>query len=189
MTVNNSDFLILKTFRSILELGTGTGAVALALASERPGWQVHAVDLASDAVSLAIKNRDKHALGRVKIWASNWFSEVTPPSENEPGFDLIISNPPYIDSTDPHLQEGDVRFEPSSALVADEQGYADLRTIIDTTPGFLAANGWVMLEHGYAQGAKVRAIFTEKGYQKVNTAADYASLDRVSYAQWAKSTG
>lgn len=173
----------------VLELGTGTGAVALALASERPSWRVYAVDLAADAVALAIKNRDKHGLERVEIWASNWFSEVIPSSETEPGFDLIISNPPYIDSGDPHLQEGDVRFEPSSALVAGEQGYADLRTIIGDAPGFLNADGWVMLEHGYTQGAKVRAIFTEKGYQKVNTAADYASLDRVSYAQWAKFTG
>lgn len=162
----------------VLELGTGSGAIALALASERPQWQVDAVDRSAEAVDLALRNRAKLALSSVNIFVSNWFSQVAAAR-----YDLIISNPPYIAPDDKHLSEGDVRFEPASALIASSDGYADLRTIIEQSPAFLRSGGWLLLEHGYQQGHQVRDFFAEKGYEKVNTRPDYANLDRMTYAQ------
>lgn len=162
----------------VLELGTGTGAIALALASERPEWQIEAVDRSAEAVDLALRNRAKLALHGVGIYTSDWFSQV-----GEERYDLIISNPPYIASDDDHLSQGDVRFEPASALVADNQGLADLQIIIKQSPAHLNLGGWLLLEHGYQQGHQVREFFAEKGYKKVNTVPDYANLDRVTYAQ------
>lgn len=164
----------------ILELGCGTGAISLALATERPDWRITALDMNADAVALAQRNADRHQLsGRIKIMQSDWFTSVDPGD----GYDLILSNPPYIDPSDPHLTQGDVRFEPLTALVADEQGFADLYHIIATAPTYLSPLGWVLLEHGYQQAIKVAEFFSEKGYQKVNTAKDYANLDRVTFAQ------
>ncbi|MGX5914429.1 peptide chain release factor N(5)-glutamine methyltransferase [Aliidiomarina sp. Khilg15.8] len=162
----------------VLELGTGSGAIALALASERPEWRIDAVDRSAAAVDLAQQNRAKLALHQVNIFASDWFSEVA-----DEGYDLIISNPPYIAQEDQHLQQGDVRFEPETALIADNDGYADLQTIIEQAPGYLNRGGWLLLEHGYEQGRQVHNFFAEKGYEKVNTVPDYANLDRVTYAQ------
>ena len=168
----------------VLELGTGTGAISLALASERPDWHICALDLSADAVALAGRNRDRHGLtARVEIMQSNWFDALTVDGTDAHRFDLIISNPPYIAADDSHLEQGDVRFEPRSALVAEEQGYADLRHIIEHGLAYLRPHGWLMLEHGYAQAAKVAEIFSETGYEEVNTAADYANLDRVTFAQ------
>lgn len=168
----------------VLELGTGTGAISLALASERPDWQICALDLSTEAVALACRNRDRHGMtARIDILQSNWFDALVSERKDDQRFDLIISNPPYIDADDIHLKQGDVRFEPRSALVAKEQGYADLRHIIEHGLAHLRPLGWLMLEHGYAQAAKVAEIFSETGYEEVNTAADYANLDRVTFAQ------
>lgn len=166
----------------VLELGCGTGAISLALATERPDWRIIGLDIEPEAVQLATRNRDRYQLGeRVEIHASDWFSAV--PTLNYQQFDLIISNPPYIDPTDEHLDQGDVRFEPRRALVAEAQGYADLATIISTGREYLTPQGWLLLEHGYQQAAQVADYFAENGYQKVNTAKDYANLDRVTFAQ------
>lgn len=176
--------LQLPSTARVLELGTGTGAISLALASERPHWRFCALDISAEAVALAQRNRDRYELtARVEIIHSNWFDALDKPGSERPNFDLIISNPPYIDPADAHLEQGDVRFEPRSALVANENGYADLRFIIEHSHRYLSLGGWVMLEHGFAQGAKVAEIFSETGYEKVNTAADYANLDRVTFAQ------
>lgn len=166
----------------VLELGCGTGAISLALATERPAWHLVGLDIEPAAVQLAIRNRDRYQLGgRVEIHCSDWFSII--PQLNYQQFDLIVSNPPYIDPVDAHLDQGDVRFEPRRALVAEAQGYADLATIISTGYNYLAPQGWMLLEHGYQQAAQVADYFVEKGYQKVNTAKDYANLDRVTFAQ------
>lgn len=163
----------------VLELGTGTGAIALALASERPDWQIIAVDKIAEAVELAQRNADRLDLPNVQIMLSDWFSALSGQL-----FDLVVTNPPYIDPSDPHLQQGDVRYEPHSALVAADNGLADIRYIIQHGPKVLLSNGWLMIEHGFSQGSKVREIFSETGYEKVNTLTDYASLDRVTYGQW-----
>ena len=163
----------------VLDLGTGTGAIALALASERPGWKISACDVQSAAVNLAETNRQHNQLDNVSIFQSNWFDQV---QANQ--FNVIVSNPPYIDINDDNLQRGDVRFEPLTALVADNNGLADLEHIVEQAPRFLAAQGWLLLEHGYQQGEAVRNILSARGFTAVFTDNDLAGLERISGGQW-----
>ncbi|EGN76417.1 protein-(glutamine-N5) methyltransferase, release factor-specific [Idiomarina sp. A28L] len=167
--------LVTKPNAKVLELGTGSGAIALALASEKANWQITAVDVVPAAVELAKKNVLRHKLTQVRVVLSSWFSNV---SAQE--FDLIVSNPPYIDGSDAHLQQGDVRFEPQSALVAAENGLADLRHIITAAVGYLTPGGWLALEHGAEQANAVQSIFAEHHYNEIHTRQDYANLDRVT---------
>ena len=160
---------------ALLDLGTGTGAIALALKSERPDATVWAVDRMPEAAALARHNST--ALGLpIIVRDGSWFE----PLEDAPRFDLIVSNPPYIDGADPHLAEGDVRFEPRSALVADEQGLADIRRIVAQAPAHLAPGGWLLLEHGWSQGEAVRQLLLQHGYQQVETVRDYGDNERVT---------
>ncbi|WP_413594827.1 peptide chain release factor N(5)-glutamine methyltransferase [Citrobacter youngae] len=159
----------------ILDLGTGTGAIALALASERPDCTVTAVDRMPDAVDLANRNRLNLAIDNVRVLQSNWFSALSGQQ-----FEMIVSNPPYIDEQDPHLAQGDVRFEPLSALVAGESGLADIMLIIDQSRRVLSAGGYLLLEHGWQQGEAVRDAFTRAGYQTVETCRDYGGNERVT---------
>ncbi|EDP8627450.1 peptide chain release factor N(5)-glutamine methyltransferase [Salmonella bongori] len=159
----------------ILDLGTGTGAIALALASERPDCDVTAVDRMPDAVALARRNAEHLAIRNVRILQSYWFSAL--PGQR---FDMIVSNPPYIDAQDPHLAEGDVRFEPLSALVADANGMADIIHIIDHARQVLTPGGYLLLEHGWQQGDAVRAAFQQAGYSDVETCRDYGGNERVT---------
>ncbi|WP_454122863.1 peptide chain release factor N(5)-glutamine methyltransferase [Kosakonia sp. Marseille-Q7440] len=159
----------------ILDLGTGTGAIALALASERPDCQVTAVDLIPDAVALAQRNADHLGIRNIEIVQSRWFSALEGQT-----FSLIVSNPPYIDAQDPHLAQGDVRFEPLSALVAADNGLADLHTLIKDAPRYLLPQGWLLLEHGWQQGAAVREIFARYGWQQVETCRDYGDNERLT---------
>ncbi len=161
----------------ILDLGTGTGAIALALASELPKAQVFGVDFQAKAVELAQENAKRNQLTQVKFWQSDWFSDVSGE------FELIVSNPPYIDGEDCHLSQGDVRFEPLTALVAQENGYADLRHIIQQAPQYLTAQGWLLLEHGFEQGQGVREIFRQQGWQNIQTIRDYGANERVTCGQ------
>ncbi|WP_312663413.1 peptide chain release factor N(5)-glutamine methyltransferase [Pantoea sp. CTOTU49201] len=167
------------TATSLLDLGTGTGAIALALASERPTCQVIGCDRIAAAVELAQDNAQRLHIDNARFILSNWFSDL--PAQR---FDLIVSNPPYIDAADEHLQQGDVRFEPLSALVADDQGLADLRFIIHSAPNWLHAGGWLLLEHGWQQGEAVRAIMTQLSYQAVSTVDDYSGNPRVTLGQF-----
>ena len=164
--------------RQLLDLGTGTGAVALALASERPDCQVVGVDRIADAVALAQRNAQALNLANAHFYLSDWFSAL----ENQ-AFHMIVSNPPYIDAADPHLQQGDVRFEPLSALVADEQGLADIRRITAEAGRFLLPEGWLLFEHGWQQGAAVRDILRQHNFQQVETCQDYGGNDRVTVGQ------
>lgn len=163
----------------ILDLGTGTGAIALALASERPDCHVTALDVVPQAVELARRNAQNLAIRNVTVLQSDWFSAL-----KEERFTLIVSNPPYIDEDDPHLAQGDVRFEPRSALVADEKGLADLRTLIFEARRFLAPQGWLLLEHGWRQGEAVRELFNEAGYHAVETCRDYGGNERLTLGQF-----
>lgn len=163
----------------VLDLGTGTGAIALALASERTQWQITAVDVSVDAVALAECNRRTHKLSNVVVQQSHWFEAVAGQH-----FDLIVSNPPYIDSEDIHLQQGDVRFEPASALVAADQGLADIRHIVGGAKAFLKKGGWLLLEHGWQQGEVVNQLLQSAGYQCVETVQDLSGHDRVAKGCW-----
>ncbi|WP_104201731.1 peptide chain release factor N(5)-glutamine methyltransferase [Billgrantia saliphila] len=163
----------------LLDLGTGTGAIALAFASERPGWESLGVDRVSEAVALATANAHRLGIARARFVVSDWFSALA----NE-RFSLIAANPPYIDSRDPHLTQGDVRFEPKSALVADDAGLADLRHIIRSARHHLATGGWLALEHGHEQAAVVRALLHEAGYIEVTSRCDLGGRERVTYGRW-----
>nr|WP_159465453.1 peptide chain release factor N(5)-glutamine methyltransferase [Scandinavium goeteborgense] len=159
----------------ILDLGTGTGAIALALASERPDCRVTAVDFVADAVALATRNARSLGINNVTIAQSNWFSALEGKT-----FGMIVSNPPYIDEQDPHLAEGDVRFEPLSALVAADEGLADLAHIIQEGRRFLLPGGWMLLEHGWKQGPAVRELYIQAGYDEVETCRDYGGNERLT---------
>ncbi|ELQ5980559.1 peptide chain release factor N(5)-glutamine methyltransferase [Cronobacter sakazakii] len=163
----------------ILDLGTGTGAIALALASERPDCHVTALDIIPEAVALAKRNAQRLGIDNVTVLQSHWFSALT-----DVRFSLIVSNPPYIDGDDPHLSQGDVRFEPKSALVADNAGLADLETLVTEARRFLEDNGWLMLEHGWQQGEAVRELFTRAGYQAVETCRDYGGNERLTLGHY-----
>lgn len=163
---------------AILDLGTGTGAIALALASERADCQVTGVDRIAAAVALAKHNGAKLNLPNARFLQSDWFSAL-----DAQRFQLIVSNPPYIDAADHHLSQGDVRFEPASALVADDQGLADIKIIACCAGKYLADNGWLLLEHGWQQGEAVRQILRENSFCQVETCQDYGGNDRVTLGQ------
>ena len=166
---------------ALLDLGTGTGAIALALKSERPDADVWAVDRMPAAAALARTN--SAALGLpIEVRDGSWFA----PLSDAPRFAMIVSNPPYIDGTDPHLHEGDVRFEPRSALVAEEQGLADIRLIVTQAPAHLVPSGWLLLEHGWDQGEAVRQLLLQQGYVQVETVRDYGDNERVTLGRLAQ---
>jgi release factor glutamine methyltransferase len=161
---------------NILDLGTGTGAVALAIASQRPQTKVIAVDASLEALKVATENAQSLSLSNVRLIESNWFSGLA--SEK---FDVIVSNPPYIAQDDEHLKQGDLRFEPLSALASGVDGLDDIRKIIQDAPEYLNPNGWLMLEHGYDQADTVAALLNARGFSKVAHAKDIAGTLRVTF--------
>lgn len=162
---------------SMVDLGTGTGAIALALASERPRWQVLATDIYLPTLQVAQENAQRHQLQQVRFACGAWFDAI--PAQK---FDLIVSNPPYIDPEDVHLQQ--LGAEPQRALIAQQKGLADLKIIIEQAVHWLNPQGWVVLEHGYDQGTDVREIFSQAGFSQIRTVQDYGKNDRVTLAQW-----
>lgn len=160
---------------AVLDLGTGTGAIALAIASEHQQWQVLGCDVQAEAVALAETNRQHCAITNVQFIQSDWFQNI--PRQR---FDMIVSNPPYIDPNDTHLTQGDVRFEPHSALVAENKGLADIEHIVTVAKDYLKPDAWLMFEHGYDQGDAARELLREAGYQSIETVKDLAGLDRVT---------
>ncbi len=171
--------LLPATPLTVLDLGTGTGAIALALASERPAWQVTGVDRIEEAVALAERNRQRLGLGNAGFLLSHWFSALAGRR-----YGLILSNPPYIRADDQHLAQGDVRFEPSSALVAGRDGLDDIRAIIQAAPEYLLAGGWLLLEHGFDQAEDVRRLLADGGFVEVHSRRDLAGLERISLGRF-----
>lgn len=162
----------------VLDMGTGTGAIALALASEKPNWLITGTDLQEEAVALAQHNARELNLA-VNVFQSSWFTGLPTGL-----YDLIISNPPYIAAGDHHLQQGDVRFEPASALIAGADGLSDIRQIVSEAPDWLNSNGWLILEHGFDQAEAVRNLFTARGFACVESRKDYGGNDRMTLGQW-----
>jgi release factor glutamine methyltransferase len=163
----------------IIDLGTGSGIIAITLAAERPLADVVAVDCSLPALRIAQLNAEKHGVRNVRFCHSNWFAGVP-----ETQFHLIVSNPPYIAEDDDHLAQGDLRFEPKSSLCAPEHGLADIRHIADTARTHLHQGGHLLIEHGYNQKQSVQSIFTEFGYEKVWTYDDLSGQPRVTYGQY-----
>ncbi len=167
--------LNLPNHTKVLDLGTGTGAIALSLAVENPNWQITAVDKSSEAVALAKQNAQNLNLPQVQIKQSDWFAALA-----EQKFDLILSNPPYIENDNNFLQKGDVRFEPASALTSGADGLDDIRLIVAQCPTYLTPGGVLAIEHGYQQQAQVQSILAEHGLQNIRTEKDLNHLPRVT---------
>jgi len=160
---------------SILDLGTGTGAVALAIAKHRPQAQVMAIDASKAALRIAEHNAKQLGLAHVRFTLSHWFSAV-----ESDRFNLIVSNPPYIEQHDPHLSQGDLRFEPISALASGTDGLDDIREIIAHSLIHLLPQGWLMLEHGYNQAELAADLMAENGLIEIKTIQDLGGNDRVT---------
>lgn len=159
----------------VLDLGTGSGAIALSIAHARPNAEVVAVDALAAALEVAQFNLQRLNLGNVRLLRSDWFGAL-----QDERFDMIVSNPPYIAADDVHLTQGDVRFEPPSALVSGAHGLDDIRRICAQAKAHLNVNGWLLFEHGYDQAAQVRALLQQSGFTGVFSARDLAGIERVS---------
>ena len=170
-------FAVMTIF-AVVDLGTGTGAIALALALEHPNWRVEACDRILEAVLLARKNAVRLGAANMTVFEGSWFDPLSG------HYQLIVSNPPYIDPVDPHLNQGDLVYEPSSALVADERGLADLHYIIDNAPNYLAEGGWLLMEHGYDQAEAVAKRLAERGFSNLVMREDFGGNPRVSGGCW-----
>lgn len=163
----------------IIDLGTGSGIIAITLAAERPHAQISATDFSLAALRIAQINAEKHRINSIQFYHSNWFANVP-----DAQFDLIASNPPYIAEDDAHLQQGDVRFEPQSALSSPEQGLADIKTIAGAARNYLKPGGHLLIEHGYNQQQQAQTLFKNLHYDNVQTYKDLSGQPRVTYGQW-----
>ena len=170
--------LPLNSKASAVDLGTGTGAIAIALALENPAWQVSAVEFVEEAAELARRNAVRLGASNLTVLSGSWFEPLAGQ------YDLIVSNPPYIDPKDTHLEQGDVRFEPLTALTAEDEGLADLFYIIEIAPAYLKGDGWLLLEHGYDQAEQVANKLKQVGFEQVETRQDYGGNPRITGGCW-----
>ncbi len=159
----------------IVDLGCGSGAIAIALAGERPDARIVATDYSQAALALAGENADRLGAGRIEFIHSNWYQAL-----DGRVFDLIVANPPYVAESDPHLEQGDLRFEPQQALIAANNGLSDLQVIIGHAGKHLKSAGCLIVEHGFDQGESVRQYFAENDFDSIRTLQDYAQVDRLT---------
>ena len=165
--------------REVLDAGTGSGAIAIAIAKERPASRIIAVDNSPAALAMARQNIAAHGLRRIKLIQADWLN-----FKHERPYDLIVGNPPYIAADDPHLKRGDLRFEPRAALVAGQDGLAAIRQLVPGAAPHLKPGGWLLLEHGWRQGRAARALFKAARFGRVGTLRDHNRLERVTGGQW-----
>ncbi len=169
------DLLPASTSAQVVDLGTGSGAVALALKAQRPGWTVHALDASADALAVAQANAQRLGLA-VQFRAGHWLTGDTAQ------YQLVVSNPPYVAAADPHLAA--LRHEPLQALASGPDGLDDIRQIVAQAPARLAPGGWLLLEHGHDQAPAVRALLMAHGFARVSSRHDLAGIERCSGGQW-----
>lgn len=176
----------------VLDLGTGSGAIAVALAHTRPDLFVTAVDVSAAALAVASANANQHAKGHpITLLQGDWYEALAQGQSKpcrQPGFHLIVANPPYIAGSDPHLTMGDLRFEPPDALTDGDDGLSALRTIVGGAPSQLQPGGWLLLEHGYDQAQSVRTLLAENGFTDVESWRDLADIERVTGGRWPSQT-
>lgn len=163
----------------VVDLGTGSGAIALAVARECPTASVVATDASIEALAVAERNAARHGIRNVRFMHGDWLAPLA--GER---FELIVSNPPYIEADDPHLAQGDLRFEPASALASGTDGLDDIRRIVAQARDHLAPGGWLLMEHGWNQGTAVREVLSAAGYREVFTEQDLEQRDRISGGVW-----
>lgn len=166
------------TAMRIADLGTGSGAIAIAIAAERPDWQITATDISAEALVVAGKNAHKHNLQNIRFRQGHWLEAL------EGTFDMIVSNPPYIRSTDAHLQSAEIAHEPLLALDGGADGLESIRAIIQSAGDFLRPEGWLVIEHGYDQAAAVQQLFRDNAFTAIGTDRDYAGIERLTYARY-----
>jgi release factor glutamine methyltransferase len=179
---------VLKLFSSdddihLLELGTGSGAISVAIAKERPRWKIMATDISADALQVAKINAKEMSLSNITFGYGNWFGALSAKKQHQITFDLILSNPPYLEAADPHFKALELAYEPRLALEGGEDGLKDIRKLIEEAPTFLKPKGWLILEHGYNQGDKVFQHFMQKNYLNVETHKDLAGVNRMTVGQ------
>lgn len=175
--------LLAKPDIRLLELGTGSGAIAIAIARERPDWHITACDISSAALAIAKENAEHYQCSNIRFIESNWLQQIPTSS-----YDAIISNPPYIASTDLHLQHKTLKFEPQSALVSGDTGLDALTQIIQTAPAFLKKNGLLMLEHGYDQHSTLQQLMAQNGFTEIQDHPDLQGKSRVITARYTHGT-
>ena len=159
----------------VLDVGTGSGCIILSLAAERTGWRCTATDISNEALAVAAINRERLQLPSVRLLHGDLFEPV-----DETDFDLIVSNPPYVAADDPHLEDGDVRFEPEVALSSGPDGLGHIRKLVEAARGVLTEGGWLLMEHGYDQAGAVRQLLHDHGYENIESRRDLAGIERVT---------
>jgi len=168
--------------RHVVDLGTGSGAIALAIAHEYSDWKITATDISQDALSVAQKNAAKHQINNIEFRISHWFDAL-----KDQSFDIIISNPPYVAEADTHLAEGDLRFEPAISLISGKQGMDDIEAITSEAARYLKHNGWLILEHGYDQKKQVLDCFKAAGFKTIMQKSDLLNQPRMTAGRFSSS--